>query len=80
MTRHEILKQSPDEGHRNSYIHEVRHDFCFANLSILGIVTPPLNRHGPDGLSQPTGECQFAKVGSLCGEMEEATSLGRRGR
>ena len=80
MTRHEVLKQPPDEGHWNSYSHEVRHDFCTANLSILGTVTPPLNRHAPDGLSQPAGECQRAEVGSLCGEMEEATSPGKRGR
>jgi hypothetical protein len=79
MRRCEILNQSPGEGHWNSYTHEVRHDFCVVDLSILGIVAPSLNRHGPGGLNQPTGKRPLAKLGSLRSETEEATFLRWRG-
>ena len=80
MRRHEIMKQSLDEGHRSSYIHEVRHDFCIVDLSILRIVTPSLNRHSPCGFDKPAGKRPLAELGGLCSETEEAAFLGRRGR
>ena len=63
---------------RVPYIHEVRHDLCIVDLSILGIITSPLDRDRPSGLDEPTGECAFAKLGGLCGETKETAFLQRR--
>ena len=72
------MKQSLDEGHRSSYIHEVRHDFCIIDIDILRIVTLSLNRHSPGGLDQPAGKRSLAELGSLRSETEEAAFLGWR--
>jgi hypothetical protein len=78
--RREILKQFPDMGRWNSYVHEVRHDLCIIDLITLRIVTPSLNWYGPHGLNQPAGKCPLAELGSLCGEMKEAAILRGHGR
>jgi len=74
------LKQFPGEGHRNSYVHEVRHDLCIVNLGILRIITPSLNRYGPGGLNQPAGKRPLPELGGLRSETEEAALLRGHGR
>ena len=76
----ETPEWAPGEGHRNSYVHEVRHDLCVVDLGILRIVTPSLNRYSPGGLNQPAGKCTLPELGGLRSETEEAAFLrGRSG-
>jgi len=78
--RRETLKCSPGEGHRNSYIHEVRHDLRIVNLGILRVVIPSLNRYSPGRLDQPAGKRPLPELGGLRSETEEAAFLPVHGR